>query len=74
MFTTLAFLLYRFAELSILFVREAKPSDFSDLGTLVLLGSFMAAGVGLAIAVLQSSVESTNGRSTQFISIRPPEE
>jgi hypothetical protein len=73
MFTTVSFLLYRLASFSILFVEEAQPSDFEDFGTLLLAGGFIALGVGVAFAVVRSKRENATGKSTQFISIKPPE-
>ena len=74
MFTTVAFLLYRLASFSMLFIEEAQPSDFEDFGTLLLLGGFMAIGVGVAFAVMRSKRGDTANESTNFISIKPPEE
>ena len=73
MFTTLAFLLYRLAVFSILFVQEAKPSDFDDLGTLLLAGAGLAIGVGIAVSVLRLKVQKQERQGTQFISIKSSE-
>jgi hypothetical protein len=74
MFTTMVFLLYRLALFSILFVQEAKASDFEDLGTLLLAGGLMAIGVGVTVTILRLKVQNKEGQGTQFISIRPPDE
>lgn len=73
MFTTISFLLYRLASFSILFVEEAKASDFDDFGTLLLAGGVMAIGVGVVFAVVRSKRASTGEQRTQVISIKPPE-
>ena len=73
MFTTVAFLLYRLASFSMLFVEEAQPSDFEDFGTLLLVGGIMAVGVGVAFAVVRSKKGDAPNESTNFISIKPPE-
>jgi hypothetical protein len=74
MFTTIAFLLYQLASFSILFVQEAKASDFEDLGTLLLAGGLMAIGVGVTVCILRLKVHNNEGQGTKFISIRPPDE
>lgn len=71
MFTTLAFLLYRLASFSILFVQEARPSDFDDLGTLLLGGAVLAIGVGVAFSFIRSKVQNDESQGTQFLSIKP---
>ena len=73
MFTTLAFLLYRLASFSVLFVEEAQASDFEDFGGLLLMGGLMALGVGIAFAVVRSKRDNSTEKDTQFISIKPPE-
>lgn len=70
MFTTIAFLLYRLASFSILFVQEAKASDFDDVGTLVLAAGLMAIVVGIAVTIVRLKVHN-KGEGTQFISIKP---
>ncbi len=72
MFTTISFLLYRLASFSTLFVEEAQASDFEDFGTLLLLGGFMAIGVGVCFAIVRSKRADDTDESTQFISIKPP--
>ena len=71
MFTTLAFLLYRLASFSIRFVQEAKPSDFEDLGTLVLGGGVFAIGVGVTLSFIRAKMQNHDHQDTQFISIKP---
>ncbi|HKO62020.1 MAG TPA: hypothetical protein VJV03_12730 [Pyrinomonadaceae bacterium] len=73
MFTTIAFLLYRLASFSVLFVEEAEPSDFEDFGTLLLAGGAMAVGVGVAFAVVRSKTHTSSEQGARFISIKPPE-
>ncbi len=73
MFNTLAFLLYRLASFSILFVQEAQASDFDDLGTLLLAGAGLAIGVGIAVSIIKLRVQNREDQSTQFISIKPSE-
>ena len=73
MFTTIAFLLYRLASFSTLFIEEAQASDFEDFGTLLLVGGLMAIGVGVALAVVKAKRGDAADDSTQFISIKPPE-
>jgi hypothetical protein len=71
MFTTMAFLLYRLASFSILFIQEAQPSDFDDLGTLILGGALVAIGVGVAVSFIRAKMQSRERQDTQFISIKP---
>ena len=73
MFTTVSLLLYRLASFSTLFVEEAQASDFEDFGTLLLVGGFMAIGVGVAFAVVKAKRGDDRNESMQFISIKPPE-
>ena len=73
MFTTISFLLYQLASFSTLFVEEVQASDFEDFGTLLLVGGFMAIGVGVAFAVVRAKRGHAADESTQFISIKPPE-
>ena len=73
MLTTIAFLLYRLASFSTLFVEEAQASDFEDFGTLLLVGGLMAIGVGVTFAVVKAKRGDVADEATQFISIKPPE-
>ena len=73
MFTTVAFLLYRLASFSTLFVEEAQASDFEDFGILLLVGGLMALGVGVTFAVVKAKRGDASDESAQFISIKPPE-
>jgi hypothetical protein len=73
MFTTLAFLLYRLVSFSVLFVQEAKPSDFEDLGTLLLGGAVLAIGVGVAVSFIRAKMHHES-QDTQFISIKPSDQ
>lgn len=73
MFTTLAFLLYRLASFSVLFVQEAKASDFDDLGTLLLSGAVLAIGVVIAVSIIRLKVQNRESQDTQFISIKSTE-
>ena len=73
MFTTISFLLYQLASFSTLFVEEVQASDFEDFGTLLLVGGFMAIGVGVAFAVVRAKRGDGADESTRFISIKPPE-
>ena len=73
MFTTISFLLYRLAAFSSLFVEEAQASDFEDFGTLLLVGGFMAIGVGVAFAVIRAKRGDAADEPAHFISIKPPE-
>jgi hypothetical protein len=70
MFTTLAFLLYRLVSFSILFVQEAKPSDFDDLATLLLGGAVLAIGV-VAVSFIRAKMQNYEHPDRQFISIKP---
>jgi hypothetical protein len=70
MFTTIAFLLHRLATFSVLFVQEAKPSDFDDFGMLLLTGALVAVAVGVAFTLIKQKAETREGKAAQFISIK----
>ena len=53
MLTTIASLLYQLALFSIWFVREAEPSDFDDLGTLLAVGFIVALASAITITVFR---------------------
>lgn len=53
MLTTVASLLYQLALFSIWIVREAEPSDFDDLGTLLVMGLIVAMFSAITITVIQ---------------------
>jgi hypothetical protein len=74
MFNTIAFLLYRLASFSILFVQEATASDFDDFGTLLLAGGALAIGVGVAVTIIKLKVHNPERQDSQFISIKPSKE
>ncbi len=74
MFTTLAFLLYRLASLTVLFAQEASASDFEDLGSLLLVGGLSAIAVGIIVTIVRLKIEGKKEPREQFISIKPPKE
>ena len=74
MFTTLAFLLYRLALFCVMFVKEAKLSDFDGVGSLMLLDAMMTAISAIALSVVYSQLDDTDRPRTNLISIKPPKE
>ena len=52
MLTTIASLLYQLALFSIWFVREANPSDFEDLTTLLVVGLVFAIATAITIKLI----------------------